>query len=211
MLKVRAFNSSEIEMPPSLQNFQWPAAFREGAPLDLEIGCGVGWHPIQYAKANPDRRLIAIEHTREKFEKFQGRHERHPELTNLLPVHANALHWVTHGLAPETLDRVFILYPNPELKASNKRWFRMPFFERLLESVKVGGTVTLATNIEEYFNEALQYGQEVWDLEIIAQRRFTLDDLKGSSPRTHFEKKYLLRGEACFDVTFRKGRATNRA
>ncbi|RYZ76552.1 MAG: SAM-dependent methyltransferase [Proteobacteria bacterium] len=210
MVKIRAFDPSSIEQPHGLSGFAWPSTFKDGAPWDLEIGCGVGWHPIQYAKANKDRRLIAIEHTREKFEKFAGRVDRHPELSNILPVHADAMRWVTHAIPAESVDRVFLLYPNPEPKASNKRWLRMPFFQRLLEIMKPGATLTLATNIESYFQEALEYGQKAWGLELVETRSFKLEDELPGLPRTHFEKKYLVRGETCFDVTFRKARATLR-
>ncbi len=202
---IRKFNSAQIESPNSLDLTGRLANFKlSTAPLDLEIGCGVGWHPIQYAKDNSDRNLIAIEHTRAKFLSFERRAEAHPRLTNLMPVHADAVRWVTHALEPATVDRVFLLYPNPEPKASNKRWLRMPFFERLLEVLKPGGTVQLATNSADYFEEAVSYGQTEWNLKIKERRAFAFSELPTGIPRTHFEKKYLARGETCFDVTFLK-------
>ncbi len=207
---VRAFDPSSIEKPHGLTGFAWPAEFKDGAPWDLEIGCGVGWHPIKYAIDNPSRRLIAVEHTREKFESFQGRVFKHAQLKNLLPIHADAIRWVTHAIPAGSLDRIFLLYPNPEPKAANKRWLRMPFFQRLLETLAPGGTITLATNIESYFDEARVYGVEAWGLEIVGERRFNLATAPDEAPRTHFEKKYLERGETCFDVTFRKDRANLR-
>ncbi|MES2857264.1 MAG: SAM-dependent methyltransferase [Bdellovibrionota bacterium] len=201
-LFVRAFNTEHVLPPSNYEGFEFPENFRDGSPVDLEVGCGVGWHPIKYAQSNPDRRLIAIEHTKEKFESFMGRVERH-SLSNLLPVHADAVRWVTHFVRPETIDRVLILYPNPEPGNSSKRWLRAPFFQKLLEVLKPGGEITLATNIESYFKEAIAYGQEFWKLEIKEQRRLTQPAPAGL-PRTHFEKKYLSRGETCFDVTFRR-------
>jgi tRNA (guanine-N7-)-methyltransferase len=210
VLKVRAFDPIAIEQPHGLNGFAWPAAFKDGAPWDLEIGCGVGWHPIAYARANAGRRLVAIEHTREKFARFAGRYARHPELTNLLPVHADAVRWVTHAIPPESLERVFFLYPNPATKSVSKRWLRMPFFQKLLEAVKPGGTILLATNLESYFLEAVEYGEKAWGLEVLETRTFQKATAPAETPRTHFEKKYLDRGETCFDVTFRKARATLR-
>lgn len=202
MKAVRAFDASSVEKPHGFGQFVWPDEFKRRLPLDLEIGCGVGWHPIQYAKANPDRLLVAIEHTRAKFESFERRAQNHPQLTNLLPVHADAVRWVTHALKPHSIDRIFLMYPNPEPKAPNKRWLRMPFFAKLLEVLKPDGTITLATNIEAYMSEAIDYASEVWNLRVVERRTFTKDSMPPGGPRTHFEKKYLARGEACFDVTF---------
>ncbi len=214
--KVRNFRA-----PPSTQasltSFEW-RHFNEGregttksTPIDLEIGCGVGLHPIRYALAHPERRLIAIEHTRNKFERFAGRiasHQRQGvQLSNLFAIHGNALSWVTERVPPGALSRIFILFPNPNPKRfqANLRWFRMPFFGRLLQSLLPGGEIHLATNIEEYAAEALLYAREVWHLELVSARRFTQSDSPESVPRTHFEKIYLERGVTIFDFVFVQG------
>lgn len=188
-LSVRPFNRDSVEPPREM-----PVA-PHVEKLDLEIGCGVGWHPVTYAARHPDRTLIAIEHTREKFQKFKQRASRH-DLANLRAVHADAVRYVTHAIAPSSLERVFILYPNPEMRASNKRWFRMPFFEELLSKLKSGGTLQLATNLEGYAEEAKTYAR-YWGLNLVHESH-------PSEPRTHFEKKYLERGETCFDLVFQK-------
>jgi tRNA (guanine-N7-)-methyltransferase len=188
-LIVRPFDREQVTPPHGL------VVAPNVSPLDLEIGCGVGWHPVTYAKENPDRTLIAIEHTREKFQKFQQRADNHA-LANLHPVHADAVRYVTHGLQPNTIDRVFLLYPNPEPQADNKRWFRMPFFHELLLKMKSGGTLELATNIAPYAAEAKVYAVH-WGLKLISETY-------PQKPRTHFEKKYLARGETCFDLIFQK-------
>lgn len=174
------------------------------APLDVEIGCGVGWHPISYAQHNPQRHLIAIEHTREKFDRFKTRLKTNAFLPNLFPVHADATLWLDRNLEANSIDRVFILYPNPEPKAPNKRWLRSPFMHRILELLRPEGELQLATNECDYFSEALTYAKGYWNLELVEMRELKKsDDLRA---RTHFERKYLARGETCFDVVWRKVR-----
>lgn len=184
--------------------------------LHLEIGCGVGMHPLRYALKHHDRRLIAIEHTREKFAKFDRRWVQHQKPANLLPVNANAISWVHQFLGPGVLDRIFLLYPNPNPLNPAQRWLRMPFMGRLLDSLKVGGQVHLATNMSDYAREARDYAHSAWGLQILVDRQLrsqdfpvrvltdgvSVPDLTGS--RTHFERKYLQRGEACFDLVFQK-------
>jgi tRNA G46 methylase TrmB len=206
---VREFNAIAVVAPrnsalstPSTLAFSLPSSFASTTPLDLEIGCGVGWHPVRYARENTDRFLIALEHTRAKFDRFQSRIDGNSPLPNLLPIHADAVRWITHCLAPASLDRVFILYPNPEPKAPNKRWLRMPFMHRLLETIKPGGEIILATNEKAYFDEALAFAVQTWRLKVARQESFTTHSERGQTPRTHFEKKYLLRGETCFEARF---------
>lgn len=194
MLKVRDFKKIEIPLAAKFDVGNLPKT------LDVEIGCGVGWHAIEYAKNNPERCLVAIEKTSNKFEKFNQRFTNHPQIKNLKPVHANAVNWIATHLKPECVDRYFILYPNPNPKDPQKRWFRMPFMRFLLETLKPGGTVTLATNIFEYYKEAKQYNIEVWGL-ILCEDRTILPNEK---PRTHFEKKYLAAGQTCYNLVFQK-------
>jgi tRNA G46 methylase TrmB len=189
---VRPEKVPEPKSPP----FELPAL-----PLDLEIGCGVGWHPIHYASGHPERFLVAIEHTAAKFARFERRLAGHPPLPNLLPVHANAISWVTHRLPEASVERIFLLYPNPF-----PRWTSMPFFQRLAATLKAGGTVTLATNLPDYAEEARESLPRLHGLELVRDERILPESLKSGDwrPRTHFEKKYLLRGETCFDLVFRK-------
>lgn len=196
---ARAFHQ-----PPLLPPDPRATAFLAGpGPLELEIGCGVGLHPLRYALAHPERRLVAIEHTREKFAKFARRFENHGAPAGLLPVHANAISWV-HQFAPDgAFDRIFLLYPNPEVRNPAKRWIRMPFFGRLLRALRPGGEVIFATNLAPYAEEVREHAARAWDLEVVEFRPFTAQDA-GREPRTHFERKYLQRGETCYDIRLRK-------
>jgi tRNA G46 methylase TrmB len=78
----------------------------------------------------------------------------------------------------------------------------MPFFGCLLDKLALGGTITLVTNKEAYFSEAKERSLRVWQLRILSERVLGREDLP--SARTHFEKKYLERGEACFEFVVGK-------
>lgn len=172
--------------------------------LDLEIGSGAGWHALTRATAYPRRRLIAIERTSAKFGKLEGRFESHDRPVALLPLHADAVSIVTHELPAGRFDNVFLLYPNPEPKNPAQRWIRMPFFARVIELLAPEGLITFATNERFYFDELLELGPRDWPLEIASRRE--LPPAMVDSARTHFEKKYLARGETCLEVQFRRSR-----
>lgn len=163
----------------------------------LEIGAGRGLHAIQFAQTNPDKQLIAIERTRVKFEDFAERASKE-RLENLTPIHADAIPWVVHALPPQSLNGIFLLYPNPEPKNAAQRWLNMPFFEFLISRLKPNGKVILATNIKDYFDEAVEQTVQVWKL---PYHSFNIDE---NSKRTHFEIKYLARGEACYQIDISK-------
>ncbi|MGE3681613.1 MAG: tRNA (guanosine(46)-N(7))-methyltransferase TrmB [Bdellovibrionales bacterium] len=174
----------------------------EQGDFDLEIGAGQGLHAIQYCQRNPNRTLIAVERTRVKFNRLSQRQAHHPELHNLLIVHADAISLVSHFIPDESLNRIILLYPNPYPKArqANRRWHNSAFMALLLQRLRRGGDFLFATNLDWYAEEARAAFEDLWHLRRRAERRIT----RVEHARTHFEKKYLARGEICFDFEFEK-------
>ena len=187
---IRPFQAQYLKAP---RNFQ-PI---ENTKICLEIGAGKGKHACLFATENPDHHLIAIERTAEKFLAMQKQHQLQ-NLENLSPVNADALPWTVHALYPQQVEKLFILYPNPEPHNATQRWLNMPFFEYLLSRVAEGGEITLASNIPEYISEAEQQIKDIWQLP------YQLEMIPNTSARTHFEVKYLERGELCQQLVMTK-------
>ncbi len=162
----------------------------------LEIGAGVGLHALTFAAQNSETHLFAIERTAEKYQKFAHSKATEP-LTNLTSIHADAIPWVVHAVPPQSLAQVFILYPNPEPKNAAQRWFNMPFIQLLLSRMQSGATLTLASNIQEYLDEAEEQLKNVWRLPYERM-------LVTTARRTHFEIKYMERGESCGQLVVTK-------
>lgn len=174
-----------------------------GRPLVVEIGCGVGLHPIQYAERNADKNIIAIERTREKFLKFEGRLKSHPHLHHrICAVHADAIHFLDQNLEDSSVDEVWILYPNPEIAKPSRRWFQTPFMGRLVQLMRPRSTLYFATNIEDYASSSVETAPRL-GFKLVKDERIEKTINPDFSPRTHFEKKYFERGETLFNFEFR--------
>ena len=191
----RAFQPQKLSAP---RDFMTPEVLmNRQLPLVLEIGAGKGKHALSFALQYPDKHLIAIERTRNKFDAF-AKLVGQQKSSNLSAIHADAIAWIVHAVAPNSIERIFILYPNPEQHNPNQQWLNMPFFEFLLSRLQVDGEVVLATNIEAYMDNAEQQANEVWCLPN------THHKVASDSQRTHFEVKYLARGETCWQLNMRK-------
>ncbi len=166
-------------------------------PICVEIGAGKGKHALLFTAQHPEQTLLAIERTREKFEAMQKQHQIEGQ-GNLQPIHADAIPWVVHALYPQQVQQFFILYPNPEPHNPAQRWLNMPFFEFLLSRLQPNGQITLASNIPEYIEEAEQQLQQLWQLPYVKEV------VPATSARTHFEIKYLERGELCQQLIISK-------
>jgi len=189
-MPIRQFQAQRMHAPRDFQSIS-------PEPVCVEVGAGKGKHALLFSKNNPDTQLIAIERTREKFLAMQKQHAVEGQ-TNLQTVHADALPWIVHALYPQQVEQFFILYPNPEPHNPAQRWVNMPFFEFLLSRLKAGGTITLASNIPAYIEEAEIQVQELWKLP------FVKEVIAADSARTHFEIKYLERGELCQQLIISK-------
>jgi len=189
-MSIRQFQAQRMHAPRDFQSIS-------SEPVCVEIGAGKGKHALLFTQINPDSKLIAIERTREKFLAMQKQHALEGQ-PNLQTVHADALPWIVHALYPAQVEQFFILYPNPEPHNPTQRWLNMPFFEFLLSRLKTGGTITLASNIPEYIDEAEQQVQNLWKLP------FVKEVIGQDSARTHFEIKYLERGELCQQLIISK-------
>lgn len=189
-MPIRQFQAQRMHAPRDFQMIS-------PEPICVEIGAGKGKHALLFSSQHPENKLIAIERTREKYLAMQKQHVLEGQ-ANLQVIHADAMPWIVHALLPAQVQQFFILYPNPEPHNPAQRWLNMPFFEFLLSRLQVGGTVTLASNIPEYIEEAQQQLIETWKLP------FVKEVISGTSARTHFEIKYLQRGELCQQLLITK-------
>ena len=189
-MSIRQFQAHRMQAPRDFQVIP-------NTPICVEIGAGKGKHALLFTGQNPQTTLYAIERTKEKFLAMQKQHQHEPR-EYLYPIHADALPWVVHALHPVQVEQFFILYPNPEPHNPAQRWLNMPFFEFLLSRLQPNGTITLASNIEEYIDEAEQQMKELWNLPYDKQI------IASDSARTHFEIKYLERGELCQQLIITK-------
>lgn len=191
---MRPFRADKTPPPRNREKSVFPPG-----PLDIEIGAGTGQYAEARALAHPERCVVAIERTKTRFSKFERRLKARGCPKNLLAVCDQAVHWIAWHVQPETVENYFILYPNPYPKRSqhNKHWAAMPFMGFLIETLKPGGEITLATNIRPYANEALAHFEKTWGLKTRAAGEL---DFGKTPPRTLFEKKFFALNQACFEV-----------
>lgn len=197
---VRPFTSQPSVQVPIGTNVALPDFDR--LPVDLELGCGTGKFALEYSILNPERQLVAVEQTVNKFAKFRRAFaEQRP--TNLVPVQADGALWVDRYLPEASIERIFILYPNPypKRKQRNLRWHYMPAMHSILRALKPNGELRFCTNLKWLLDEAAAQFSQGWNLELCGIQEVRL----GSRlPLTLFEKKYLERGEICFDLRLQK-------
>ncbi len=181
-----------------------PALFGRDAPRTLEIGFGNGDNLAMLAASHPETDFIGAEvhppgvgHLLLKAAALR--------LRNLRIVQHDAVELLREGIAPESLDTILVLFPDPwHKKRHHKRRLVSHAFAELARSrLKPGGTLQLATDWTPYAEWMLEILEAVPGL-----RNRSVEG--GYMPRdpgrrtTRFEQRGERLGHAVHDLCFER-------
>ena len=122
----------------------------------LEIGFGGGEHVSGQARKAPNAGILASEVFFEGIAKLLGQIEDQKlENVRVWPEDGREL---VDGLQDASIDRAFILFPDPWPKARHqkRRIIQPDFLDALARVMKPGGRVRFATDVRSYADEALE-------------------------------------------------------
>jgi tRNA (guanine-N7-)-methyltransferase len=180
------------------------AVWGRSAPLVVEIGSGQGHAIVHAASTRPDVDFLAVE----VFKAGLARTMKDADAAgarNLRLAEANAPEVLEHLLPPESVDELWVFFPDPWHKKRHvKRRLIAPEFTVLAErALKPGGVLRLATDWEDY---ALQM-VEVMDAAPGFARAFEGEWAPRFEGRvmTAFERKGLAAGREIRDLAYVRG------
>ncbi|MBL7959565.1 tRNA (guanosine(46)-N7)-methyltransferase TrmB [bacterium] len=181
----------------------WQDVFENKYPLDLEIGIGNGSFLVPFAKDHPNRNMVGIEIEGVYLKKANKKLIKQA-LSNarLLIGDAKFLTWKL--FADESIEDVYINYPDPWFKKRHKkRRLINPISLRLL-ALKMRSILTIATDDEEYRDWVIASIKETQCFEPLLPKIF-VTELENYYP-TKYEKKWKDQGKQVFYLKFRKNR-----
>lgn len=157
----------------------------------LEVGFGGGEHLAGQASKHPQVHAIGAEPFVEGVAKLLAQIDQNA-LSNVR-IHPGDVRDVVDRLPERSIDRVFILFPDPWPKTRHRkrRLVQPAFLESLARILKPGGQVRFATDIADYANSALAA--------FLADRRFVWNARQAADWRvapcdhitTRYERKRL--------------------
>ncbi|MFP4273523.1 MAG: tRNA (guanine(46)-N(7))-methyltransferase TrmB [Paracoccaceae bacterium] len=179
------------------------AALFGDAPVWLEVGFGGGEHMIHQAARNPGTGIIGCEPYINGVAMLL-RKVQEARVANLR-VHPGDVRDLFDVLPEASLDRAFLLYPDPwPKKRHHRRRFVTPeYLVPLARAMKPGAILRVATDIPDYVRQALEqvprHGFE-WLARRPSDWREPWDDWLS----TRYEKKALREGRRPHYLTFRR-------
>jgi tRNA (guanine-N7-)-methyltransferase len=173
-------------------------------PVWLEVGFGGGEHMVHQAMLNPDVQFLGCEPYINGVGMLLGK-IRKEGVKNII-LHAGDARDVMDILPTGSIDRAFLLYPDPwPKKRHHRRRFVTPeHLDPLARCLKAGAIFRVATDIEDYVRQTMEQMMARDDFEWLAQGP---DDWRIAWPdwySTRYEQKALREGRTPHYMTFRK-------
>ena len=174
-----------------------------GRDVWLEIGFGGGEHMVHQAGQNPDVGIIGCEPYINGVAMLLGKIRRAG--VDNLAVFPGDVRDMFDVLPKASIARAFLLYPDPwpKLRHHRRRFVTPEHLTSLVEALKPGAILRVATDIEDYVRQTLEqvprHGFE-WLAEKPSDWQEPWDDWLS----TRYEQKALREGRPPHYLTFRK-------
>jgi tRNA (guanine-N7-)-methyltransferase len=194
-----------VALPPGPgERLDWASLFRNGGPVEMEIGCGKGGFLLRQARAHPERNYFGIEWAN-KYYRFAADRMVRWGVVNVRIMRTDARILILQHVMPASLAALHVYHPDPWPKKRHhkRRLIQADFVDAAIRALQTGGRWAIQTDHAGYF-EAIQ---------AILTRRPELKATPYEDPdygtvgertETNFETKYLREGRAIYRAAYRK-------
>jgi tRNA (guanine-N7-)-methyltransferase len=195
-----------VSLPEEASSILDPAELFRGAVREvwLEIGFGGGEHLAHQARAYPEVGFIGVEPFVNGTVKLLAAVEDEG-LSNVRVWDDDATHLLPR-LAPGSLDRVYLLYPDPwpKRRQRKRRFLSEANVAALARVMRRGAELCFATDIDDYAGWALARTQTSSDFAWTARQADDWRKPWPGWPGTRYEAKARREGRASSYLTFRR-------
>lgn len=189
-------------IPYSPQPLDLVQAFGRTAPKILEIGFGMGDSTATIALAHPEKDYLALEVHTPGVGNLLKLIDLH-QISNIRIMQHDAVEVLRDMIGNATLDGVHIFFPDPWHKArhNKRRLIQTPFITQLVQNLKPGGYLHVATDWQDYAEQVLSVLSAEPLLENTAEDYAPRPEYR---PLTKFEQRGIRLGHGVWDLVFRR-------
>lgn len=182
--------------------FDPQALFDEPRDLELEFGSGKGHFVLNESDKRPDRNYLGNEIAR-KYARFGAYRLAKHHRTNAKIISGDGLKLFREFMPDACAVGVHVYFPDPWWKERHRRRrvIQPAFVEDMQRVLKPGGLFHFWTDVEQYFEEALEaLGNEVGlSAPVMVDEPESTHDMDF---RTHFERRMRKNGHDVFRAQF---------
>ena len=179
---MRYLRHSDFHYPDSSQRL-----FDNAAPLHLEVGFGGGHFWASQHRLESGVNYLGVEISGVSVQKALAKY-RAAQVRNGIVTRVAAEFLIRNILAPDSLERVYVNFPDPWPKGKHEenRFVRATTFELLSKRLALGGELWLTTDHPEYYQFALEN----------ARSTGLYDVLETAPPAAALQTKYAQKWQA---------------
>jgi tRNA (guanine-N7-)-methyltransferase len=169
----------------------------------VEIGFGMGDSLLEMAVANPQLNFLGIEVHKAGIGKLLDGLQK-AVIDNVKIINHDASEVIVHCFSAASLSKIQIYFPDPWHKKRHhkRRLIQKAFVALLLEKLKPGGQLHLATDWQPYAEHMLEVLGSFRELKNLSGPARYCE--QSDRPTTQFEKRGLRLGHGVWDLLFEK-------
>ncbi len=179
--------------------------FGRSGPVHIEVGSGKGTFLVGQAKAQPDVNFLGIEWARKYYRHAVDRIGRWG-LKNVKLIRTDAADFLIRFVPDSSVTCYHIYYPDPWPKKRHhkRRFICARNLEHLVRTLTDGGTIQIATDHADYFEQIKT---------VLAERKDVLEEIEFTRPAvaqddetvgTNYERKYIGENHDVYTIAVRK-------
>lgn len=183
----------------------WSALFGNTHPVEIELGCGKGRFIIQSARQNPAINYLGIEKSA-KFFRILKQRAIDAALANIRLLRWEAAHFLGKYVPAGSAQACHIYFPDPWPKNRHRkrRLINQDFIACVAASLQSGGSILLATDFADYFEQMITSARACHELKEIYTKILAPSEAEPEQAATNYERKYLLQGRVIYKAAYSK-------
>lgn len=190
-----------LAVPTEVHYYDWREVFNREAPCIVEIGFGMGGALIELALKHPEFNFIGVE----VHPPGVGRclHQIHThQLKNVKIFWADANQVLEKAIAPSSIDKVLLLFPDPwpKTRHQKRRIVQTEFVNVIASKLKSGGIFHLATDWQPYADHMSVVLEACSALQKVTTEKNLLDPV--DRVKTKYEQRGERRSHKIFDLLY---------
>jgi len=188
----------------STQQIDLERLFSRTSEKHLEIGFGIGETLLDMARKNPQNDYIGIDVYLQGIRRVLKQADS-DNLSNLRLFQADAVDILENCLLPDSLDAVYLFFPDPWPKKRHhkRRLVQAEFTHLIAQCLKSGGYFYLATDWENYAEQMLTVLESDSNFTNIAGTG-NFSSRPSLRPLTKFERRGQNLGHAVWDLIYKR-------
>jgi tRNA (guanine-N7-)-methyltransferase len=184
-------------------SIDWSSMFGNENPVEVEIGCGKGRFTITSAETFHDVNYVGIERAPHYFRLMKERVAKRG-LGNVRLLMDDGGYLVEKFIADQSVSAYHIYFPDPWPKKRHRkrRLIKPVFIDQVVRTLIEGGTLDIATDYEQYFDEATEFlngTAALKKMDMLPERVRTL-----GTGMTNFEVKYVAEGREIYRAGYQR-------